>query len=75
VLREADGKRETGFIDLNKGDIFNSPFFYLRQNDIVYVEMNSRKMANADQTNVRNLSLGLGIISALSLIITTLTRF
>ncbi|NML19618.1 sugar transporter [Pseudoflavitalea sp. G-6-1-2] len=75
IMRETDGKREMGTLDLNNGDIFSSPYYFLRQNDIVYVEMNSRKMQNADQTNVRNLSLGLGIISAVSLIITTITRF
>lgn len=75
VMRETDGKREMGTLNLNDGDIFSSPYYFLRQNDIVYVEMNSRKMPNADQTNVRNLSLGLGIISAVSLIITTITRF
>ena len=74
IIREFNGKREMGTINLNDGQIFNSPYFYLRQNDIVYVEMNDRKIVNADQTNSRNLSLILGGLSAISLIITLATN-
>jgi polysaccharide export outer membrane protein len=72
VIRNTEGKRETGLLDLNKGDIFDSPFFYLRQNDIVYIEMNDRKIPNTDQASLRNVSIGLGIISALGVIISTI---
>jgi polysaccharide export outer membrane protein len=72
IIRTADGSRQTSTLDLNKGDIFNSPFFYLRQNDIVYVEMNERKIPNTDQASLRNVSIGLGIISALGVIISTI---
>ena len=72
VIRTKDGVRETGTLDLNKGDIFNSPFFYLRQNDIVYIEMNDRKIPNTDQASLRNVSIALGIISALGVIISTI---
>lgn len=75
VIREFNGKREMGELNLNDGNIFNSPYFYLRQNDIVYVEMNNRKVANADQTNIRTVSLITGALSAVSLIITLATRF
>ena len=75
IIREVNGKLESGIIDLNQGQVFSSPYYYLRQNDIVYVEMNNRKMVNADQTNSRNLSLALGALSAISLIITLATRF
>lgn len=72
VIRNTNGIRETGTLDLNKGDIFNSPFFYLRQNDIVYVEMNERKIPNTDQASLRNVSIALGIISAIGVIISTI---
>lgn len=68
VIRNVNGVRQTGLLDLNKGDIFGSPFFYLRQNDIVYVEMNDRKIPNTDQATLRNISIGLGIISAIGVI-------
>ena len=72
VIRNTDGQRQTAVLNLNKGDIFDSPFFYLRQNDIVYVEMNDRKIPNTDQASIRNVSIGLGIISAIGVIISTI---
>lgn len=72
IIRTADGNRQTTTLDLNKGDIFSSPFFYLRQNDIVYVEMNERKIPNTDQASIRNVSIALGIISALGVVISTI---
>ena len=38
VVREQNGKREWGRIDLTKPEIMASPYFYLQQNDIVYIE-------------------------------------
>lgn len=75
IIREDGDKREVGTLNLNDGNIFQSPYFYLRQNDIVYVEMNDRKMGNIDQTNTRTFSIVVGIISALSIVIVTISRF
>jgi polysaccharide export outer membrane protein len=72
IIRTTGGVKQTATLDLNKGDIFGSPFFYLRQNDIVYVEMNDRKIPNTDQASLRNLSFALGIISALGVVISTI---
>lgn len=38
VLREIEGKREFGRVDLLSREILNSPYYYLRTNDVVYVE-------------------------------------
>jgi polysaccharide export outer membrane protein len=38
VIREVNGQREFGRINLLSKDIFNSPYFYLKTNDVVYVE-------------------------------------
>lgn len=72
VIRTAGGNRQTATLDLNKGDIFDSPFFYLRQNDIVYIEMNERKIPNSDQASFRSFTIGLGIISAISVVISAI---
>jgi polysaccharide export outer membrane protein len=40
VIRDVNGKKEEYRIDLTKKDIFNSPVYYLNQNDLVYVEPN-----------------------------------
>ena len=72
IIRQTDNGRQTGTIDINKGDIFGSPFYYLRQNDIVYVEMNDRKIASTDQATLRGLGVALGIISALGVVVSTI---
>lgn len=38
VVREVNGKREFGRLNLLSKDIFKSPYFYLKTNDVVYVE-------------------------------------
>ena len=43
VIREKDGKRSILYHDLRSSDIFQSPCYYLQQNDIVYVEPNNAK--------------------------------
>lgn len=37
ILREKDGKREFATIDLRSKDLFNSPYYYIQQNDVIYV--------------------------------------
>lgn len=38
VIREVNGERKIARINLLSKDIFNSPYFYLKTNDVVYVE-------------------------------------
>lgn len=38
VIREQDGQRSFGRINLRDRSVFYSPYFYLKQNDVVYVE-------------------------------------
>ena len=38
VIREFNGARDFGRLNLLSKDIFNSPYFYLKTNDVVYVE-------------------------------------
>ncbi|WP_447636146.1 polysaccharide biosynthesis/export family protein [Flavobacterium microcysteis] len=44
IIREADGKKQATRVDITKADFFNSPFYYLKQNDVVYVEPNKTKV-------------------------------
>jgi polysaccharide export outer membrane protein len=66
VIRDVDGKKQETLIDLTKKDLFNSPVYYLQQNDVVYVEPNRAKI-NSAVINPSNVSL---IISIVSLFIT-----
>ncbi|MFT3682721.1 MAG: polysaccharide biosynthesis/export family protein [Ferruginibacter sp.] len=38
VIREENGKRTTGRINLLSKEIFHSPFYYVKTNDVIYVE-------------------------------------
>ena len=38
VIREVDGKQQVARVDLTKTDFFSSPYYFLKQNDVVYVE-------------------------------------
>jgi polysaccharide biosynthesis/export protein len=66
VIREEEGKKVTHRLNLNSTELFNSPYYYLKSNDVVYVEPNKAKVATTSrwQTWVPILlsALSLGII-------------
>lgn len=47
VTREVDGKIEMTRVDLRSADLYNSPFFYLQQNDVVYVSPNKVRVISS----------------------------
>ena len=47
VIREQNGQLQCGTLDLNSPGIFRSPFYYLQQNDLVYVEPNGVRAMNS----------------------------
>jgi polysaccharide export outer membrane protein len=49
IIRETNGKREFGHVDLNSRNVFNSPYYYLHQNDIVYVEPSRIRRQDANE--------------------------
>jgi polysaccharide export outer membrane protein len=63
VIRESDGIREFARVDLSKRDLFNSPYYYLQPNDVVYVEPGKGKKTTTD----RAIQLAPTIISGMSL--------
>lgn len=69
VVREIDGKREIGTIDLSSKDLFNSPYYNLMQNDQVIVYPTKQKQRMVDQSVViQRVSLALSIITATAFI-------
>jgi polysaccharide biosynthesis/export protein len=48
VIREEAGKRIVKRLNLNSTDLFTSPYYYLKPNDIVYVEPDKAKVATAN---------------------------
>lgn len=49
VIREIGNERQIFVHDLRSSNIFNSPCFYLQQNDIVYVEPKYRKKERSER--------------------------
>ena len=49
LIREnAEGKREIVELNLNDASLLNSPYYYLCQNDVLYVTPNKSKAKNSD---------------------------
>lgn len=67
VIREKDGKKEYAKLNLYSTDVFNNPYYYLRQNDIVYIEPDKAKAAALNAPTKATLGLILAAISALAL--------
>lgn len=44
LVRENNGTREIARIDLRSKDLFSSPYYYLRQNDVIYISPSDRKI-------------------------------
>lgn len=70
VIRETNGQREFQRLDLTDAQITQSPYFYLQQNDVVYVEPNSIKRDNSkyNTNNGFKLSVISTVVSSLSVI-------
>lgn len=70
LIREVDGKRIYQRLNLNNSEVLSSPYFYLQQNDVVYVEPNEIRRENAkyNQNNAYKISVVSTIVSACSVI-------
>lgn len=69
IIRNAGDSMQTVTLDLNRGNIFASPYFYLQPNDVLYVEMNNRKIPNTDMADLRRVSMALSVLSAVGVIV------
>jgi polysaccharide export outer membrane protein len=75
VLREINGKREMGKIDLSSKDIFDSPYYYLAQNDVVIVDESNKKMKDTEQARtMQKISFALTLVTVAATITTIFTR-
>jgi len=68
VVREENGQRNTYHIDLRKSDFFNSPVYYLKQNDIIYVTPNKMRAGQStiNDNSLQSVSLWISIGSFLT---------
>lgn len=73
VIRETDGVRNMVRLNLNDKNIYESPYFHLKQNDIVYVEPDKSKEKTYSSNN-RALPIITACISAVAVLATALIR-
>ncbi|MDE6081328.1 MAG: polysaccharide biosynthesis/export family protein [Muribaculaceae bacterium] len=70
LIREENGVRTVHRLNLNDVNVLSSPYFYLCQNDVIYVEPNSIRQENSkySQNNSYKISVVSTIVSAASVI-------
>jgi len=73
IIREKEGKREFGRINLRDANIFQSPYFYLEQNDVILVEANKRKPSGNELGFTRNLTIAATIAGLVSTLVVLYT--
>ncbi|WP_293784014.1 polysaccharide biosynthesis/export family protein [uncultured Pedobacter sp.] len=71
IIRDNDGKKEFARLNLNSSDIFNSPYYYLRQNDVVYVEPNKAKVSANNTPQIQTIGIITSVLSVLVLAFST----
>jgi len=74
VIRNNDGVPEHGRVDLTDPSVFTSPYYYLKQNDVIYVEPNDAKKRNANHSAARqyNVTVFSAILSTVSVLTSTI---
>ena len=72
IIRETGEKEQYAYVDLTDSELLNSPYYYLQQNDVVYVEPNSAQMQGASYN--RNASVYISIASVLISLIVVIAR-
>ena len=67
VIREENGQLNSYFVDLRSKDVFNSPVYNLKQNDIIYVSPNKVRIGQStnNDNSVRSISTWLSVSSVL----------
>ncbi len=68
VIREEDGARVTHAVDIRSKEFFTSPVYYLKQNDVVYVQPNKVRAGQStiNENSVKSVSLWISIGSFIS---------
>ena len=75
VIRESDGQRKVYTVDIRDTDIFNSPAFYLAQNDIIYARPRKAKSSGESSAKaIQWISIALSTVTATCTVIWAIRR-
>jgi polysaccharide export outer membrane protein len=72
LIREVDGKKRFAKLDLTSINIVNSPYYYLTQNDVLYVEPNKAKVRSSSYN--QNNAIIISAVGTLATIVAILIR-
>ncbi|HFK5507350.1 polysaccharide biosynthesis/export family protein [Elizabethkingia anophelis] len=70
VIREEDGMRRKIVTNIQSQEIFNSPAYYLKQNDIVYIEPRTTEVTPREDRFWRYFGTGMGLIGTVISVLT-----
>lgn len=67
VTRTENGKRTTYPVDLRTEDVYNSPVYYIQQDDVIYVEPNNKKAGEStiNENSFKSVAMWMSIASFL----------
>lgn len=75
IREDATGEKSVHILNLNDANIINSPYYYLQQNDIVYVEPNKVKAQNASIGQVTTLTMSaVGVLVSVASLVVNILR-
>lgn len=74
VIRETNGIRTYGRLDFRGKSAFDSPYYYVHNNDVIYIEPLQAKTATVQSPFLRYLSYLTGLLSTASIIIALTSR-
>lgn len=70
IRQEGESNKKVARMNLNDINMMRSPYFYLRQGDVLYVEPGKGKAAATDMANTRNYAIAGSILSVLIVLLT-----
>lgn len=73
LIREENGEKVIRRINLNSKDLFHSPYYYLKSNDVVYVEPNAARLGSAERS-MQLMPVVLSSISVMAVIVGIILR-
>ncbi|WP_431293727.1 polysaccharide biosynthesis/export family protein [Pedobacter sp. P26] len=71
LVRDNNGEKQFARLNLNSADLFKSSFYYLKQNDVLYIEPNKGKAASLNTARAQTITL---VGTALTVIIALISR-
>jgi len=74
LIREDKGIKQMVRLNLNSKAIFTSPYFYLRPDDVLYIEPNKSRVGASDAFQVKYITIATSALSLLVLLFTRVTK-